>query len=69
MSAGNAALVVLCDDFEAESTMAKIEELGGEAHGFGVSKEVLESVNNMRVDHYSDKQEMKNDTYMIGGVY
>ncbi len=68
MSAGNAALVVLCDDFEAEPTMAKIEELGGEAHGFGVSKEVLESVHNMRVEHYSDKKQMQNDTYMISGM-
>ena len=68
MSAGNAALVVLCDDLESEPTMAKIEELGGEAHGFGVSKEVLESVNNMRVERYSDKQEMRNDTYMISGM-
>jgi uncharacterized membrane protein len=68
MSAGNAALVVLCDDDEAEATMAKLEDLGGEAHGFGVSKKVLEAIHNTRADYYADQQEMKNDTYMIGGV-
>jgi uncharacterized membrane protein len=66
LSAGNAALVVLCDEYEAEPVMQKLTETGGEAYGFGVSKKVLDTIHNKQVQHYEEQQDMDIDkTYML----
>ena len=62
LSAGNAALVVLCDDYEVAATMAELNKAGGEAHGFGVSKKVLATVHNKRVQQYEESVDRQNDT-------
>jgi uncharacterized membrane protein len=48
---GGAALVVLCDDFEVESTMEQIKAAGGEAQGFGVSAAVLSAIHDKQADN------------------
>ena len=44
------AVVVLCDDFEVEPTMAELEKAGGRAQSFGVSADLLENIKQNHVD-------------------
>jgi len=44
------AVVVLCDDFEVKPTMTELENHGGTAQSFGVSKKVLEAVHTNAVE-------------------
>ncbi|MCB9160865.1 MAG: DUF1269 domain-containing protein [Caldilineaceae bacterium] len=59
---GGAALVVLCDDFEVEPTMAQLKAAGGKVQGFGVSAHVLQAIHNHQVDNYRDAQIMDDYT-------
>ena len=57
---GAAALVVLCDSFEVEPTMAQLTSLGGKAESVGVSTKVLQAIHDAQVNQWRDDQYINN---------
>jgi uncharacterized membrane protein len=62
LTAGSAALVVLCDDYELNPTMDELRKAGGDVHSFGVSSEVLNAIHETNVQHYREDIDLRNLT-------
>ncbi len=52
---GRAAVVAMCDDHEAEATMAELKKAGGVPESYGLSAEALKAIQQAEINQYVDK--------------
>lgn len=66
LGAGRAALVVLCDSFEVESTKDQLRQAGGDPRSFGVSVEVLHAIHDGAQEREREERQVRD--MQMGGL-